>query len=228
MYISPTYLIFALPALILGLYAQARVQSAYRKYLRVPNARGVTGLAAARELLSVAGLSNVSIEGTSGALTDHYDPRTRTLRLSRGVADTPSVASVAIVAHEVGHAVQHATGYTPMKVRSSLVPVVNIGSWLGPILFILGLMMASTELATVGLVGFSLAAVFALVTVPVELNASSRALAMLQSSGIIMGDEVAGARSVLTAAALTYIAALAQAISTILYYATLLTGLRRD
>lgn len=228
MYLSPTYFIYALPALLLGLYAQFKVQSTFNKYLRVGNTRGITGLAAAQELLAAAGLSHVGIEGTRGTLSDHYDPRSKTLRLSQAVATQPSIASVAVVAHEIGHAIQDATGYTPMKVRSGLVPLVNIGSYLGPILFILGLFAANPQLATLGIIGFSGAAVFALITLPVELNASSRALELLQSSGIVVGQEVSAARSVLNAAALTYVAALAQALSTLLYYASLLGGMRRD
>ncbi|MGI6208446.1 MAG: zinc metallopeptidase [Anaerolineae bacterium] len=225
---NPTYWLFALPALLLGLYAQWRVQDSFRKYMRVPNYRRVSGLEAARELLAVARLGHVNIEGTPGTLSDHYDPRTKTLRLSRYVAETPSVASVAVVAHEVGHAMQDAMGYTPMKVRTGIVPLVNLGSWLGPILFMIGLFTANPDLALLGIVGFSAAAVFALVTLPVELNASSRALAMLTSSGIIVGQEVSHAKTVLNAAALTYVAALAQAVSTLLYYLAILSGFRRD
>lgn len=228
MYINPTYVLFALPALLLGLYAQFKVQATFKKYLRVANMRGITGLVAARELLSVSGLDHVTIEGTTGSLSDHYDPRSKTLRLSKAVAEMPSIASVAVVAHEVGHAVQDATGYTPMKVRSGLVPLVNIGSYLGPILFMLGLLAANSQLAWIGIIAFSGAAVFALVTLPVELNASSRALALLQSSGIVAGQEAAAAKSVLDAAALTYVAALVQALSTLLYYISLVGGFRRD
>lgn len=225
---NPTYWLFALPALLLGLYAQYRVQSSFSKYMRVPNRRGVTGLRAAQELLSAAGLGHVEIEGTAGSLSDHYDPRTKTLRLSRPVAQTASVAAVAVVAHEVGHAIQDATDYTPMKLRTGIVPLVNLGSWLGPILFILGLMTANADLALIGVVGFAGAAVFALITLPVELNASTRALSMLQSSGLVVGEEVSAAKTVLNAAALTYVAALAQAISTLLYLFTLLGGVHRD
>ncbi len=189
--------------------------------------RGVPG-GRGRELLAASGLDHVTIEGTTGSLSDHYDPRSKTLRLSKAVAEMPSIASVAVVAHEVGHAVQDATGYTPMKVRSGLVPLVNIGSYLGPVLFMLGLLVASPQLAWIGIIAFSGAAVFALVTLPVELNASSRALALLQSSGIVAGQDASAAKSVLDAAALTYVAALAQALSTLLYYISLVGGFRRD
>jgi len=227
---DPTYWLFALPALLLGLIAQAVVQSAYRKYLRVHNAAGVTGVEAAQRIMRAAGIY-LNIEGTAGELSDHYDPRTRVLRLSRGVATRASVASVAIVAHEIGHAEQDAQGYLPMRVRSGLVPVVNLTTWLGPILFFIGLMLNLYNLAWVGVLTFAGAAVFALVTLPVEINASRRGLRLLEQSGILMGTaEQQGARRVLNAAALTYVAALAQAVSTLLYYSFLLggRGRRRD
>jgi hypothetical protein len=221
---DPTYWIFALPALLLGLYAQWRVQSTYRKYLQVPNATGVTGVEAARRLMRLAGL-HLNVEGTSGQLSDHYDPRSKVLRLSRGVATRASVASMAIVAHEVGHAEQDAQGYGPMRVRSGLVPVVTLTSWLGPILFFLGLLLNLTNLAWLGVAAFAAATVFALVTLPVEINASRRGLRLLEQSGILVGaNEQRGARKVLNAAALTYVAALTQSISTLLYYFFLLGG----
>ncbi len=228
LFYNPTYWLFALPALLLGLYAQARVRSTYSKYLRVPNARGVTGARAAQELLAYANLSDVQIEGTRGTLSDHYDPRSKTLRLSRDIAGQASVASIAVVAHEVGHAVQDATGYGPMKLRTTIVPAVSLGSWLGPILFFVGLLLANEQLALIGVIGFAAAAVFALVTLPVELNASSRALALLQSTGLVVGQEASQARQVLNAAALTYVAALVQAVGTLLYYVMLISGMRRD
>ncbi len=225
---DPVYFIFALPALLLALYAQFKVQSAYSRYSRIRNRLGIDGARAAEILLRHNGLYGVSIEGVPGTLTDHYDPRSRTLRLSAGVARVPSVAAIGIVAHEVGHAVQDAENYFPLKLRSGLVPVVNLGSWLGPILFILGWLLNAFDLAAIGLILFSLGAVFALVTLPVEFNASRRALRMLQETGLVSGEDLKGVKSVLSAAALTYVAALAQAISTILYYAFLLMGLRRD
>jgi len=221
---DPVYWIFALPALLLGLYAQWRVQSTYKKYLQVPNTTGITGVEAARRLLRLAGLY-LNVEGTSGQLSDHYDPRSKVLRLSRGVATRASVASMAIVAHEVGHAEQDAQGYGPMRVRSGLVPVVTLTSWLGPILFFLGLLLNLTNLAWLGVVAFAAATVFALVTLPVEINASRRGLRLLEQSGILAGEnEQRGARKVLNAAALTYVAALTQSISTLLYYFFLLGG----
>lgn len=227
-YISPLYIIVAMPALLLGLYAQYKVQSTFGRYLRTPNARGITGVRAAEILLSYAGLGHIGIESTRGSLSDHYDSHGNVIRLSRPVALNASVGGVAVVAHEVGHALQDASAYGPLRLRSAIVPAVNIGSWLGPVLFFLGLFTASPELATVGLIGFAGAAVFSLVTLPVELNASRRAIAMLQETGIVTEAELPAARQVLNAAALTYVAALVQALSTLLYYALLLSGLRRD
>lgn len=228
-YFDPMYLVFALPALLLAFYAQFKVQSAYRKYLQRPNWQGISGLEAARYLLSSAGLSHVRVEGTPGQLTDHYDPRSKTLRLSSQVAHSRSAAALGIVAHEVGHAMQDAEAYTPLRLRTGLVPAVNIGSWLGPILFLIGFLMRAPSLAWVGVLFFAGSAVFALITLPVEFNASGRALQMLRAAGLVAGgQEVEGVKSVLNAAALTYVAVLAQALSTLLYYIFLLTGFSRD
>lgn len=227
MFWNPTYLLFALPALLLAFYAQMKVQSAYKKYLRVENWRGLTGLEVARHLLQATGLFNVKVEGMRGHLTDNYDPRSKTLRLSQQVAQGRSIAAASIVAHEVGHALQDARGYAPLKLRAGLVPAATVGSWLGPILFFLGLFI-SPQLAWVGVGLFGLAAVFTLVTLPVEFNASRRGLELLQVYQLADGRQMAGAKRVLDAAALTYVAALAQALSTLLYYVFLLTGFRRD
>ena len=231
---NPTYFIFALPALILAFYAQWRVKSAYNKWLRVANTRGVTGLQVAKILLNANNLSHIGIEGTQGTLTDHYDPRTKTMRLSADVANSNSVAGMAVVAHEIGHAVQDAQAYVPLKVRSAIVPGVQIGSWLGPILFFVGYFMAAYyrssfgyQIAWIGVLFFAGALVFAFATLPVEFNASARAKAMLTDAGLIYTDEMNGVRSVLDAAALTYVAAAAQALSTLLYYVFLLGGFRR-
>lgn len=228
MFFDPMYLVFALPALLLAFYAQLKVQSAYRKYLRVRNLRGLTGLEAARYLLSVNGLSYIPVEGTRGYLSDHYDPHSKTLRLSPQVARSESVAALGIVAHEVGHATQDAQGYIPLQVRSGLVPLVNFGSWLGPILFFIGLLMGYIKLAWVGVLFFAGAAVFALITLPVEFNASRRALQMLTTSRLVVSTEAEGVKEVLNAAALTYVAALTQALSTLFYYIFLLTGFSRE
>ena len=223
------YYIFALPALLLGLYAQYQVSHSYQKYSQVRNSTNLTGWEAARRLLEAANLPHIGIEEVRGTLTDHYDPRTKKLYLSSDVARTPSVAAVGVVAHEVGHAIQDAQGYVPLKLRAGLVPVVQIGSWLGPILFVIGLLMSATTLASAGLILFTGTAIFSLVTLPVEYNASGRAVALLESSGIITTrQEQEGVKKVLSGAALTYVAAAAQSISTILYYLFLLRGRNRD
>ncbi|HLF28138.1 MAG TPA: zinc metallopeptidase [Anaerolineae bacterium] len=228
MFFDPMYFVFVLPALLLAFYAQMKVRGAYSKWLKVANARGLSGLDAARYLLSSNQLGDVAIEGAPGELTDHYDPRTRTLRLSQGVANSRSVASLAIVAHEVGHAVQDAVAYAPLKFRGAIVPAIQLSSWVGPLLFFIGLLIRSTELAWLGVFFFGGTALFALVTLPVELNASSRAIAMLRNDGLVTNtEEESGARSVLNAAALTYIAALAQTLMTLLYYVSILAGDRR-
>jgi hypothetical protein len=231
-FFDPRYLIFALPALILAFYAQIKVKSAYSRYSREPNARGLTGYEVARILLRSAGLDQVRVEQVPGNLTDHYDPGKDILRLSEGVANSRSVAALGIVAHEVGHATQDATNYTPLRLRSGLVPIVSLGSWLGPIIFFIGFLLSgvtgSTTLAWIGLFLFAGTAVFAIITLPVELDASKRAQSMLYTYQLADGQELKETRQVLNAAALTYVAALAQALSTILYYVFLLTGMRRN
>ncbi|HNR96885.1 MAG: putative neutral zinc metallopeptidase [Chloroflexi bacterium ADurb.Bin180] len=228
MYWNPMYFVFALPALLLGMYAQFKIRSAYGKYTQVGNALGITGVEAAQRLLASNGLEGVQLEGTPGELTDHYDPGKKRLALSRDVAYGRSLAGLAIVAHEVGHAVQDHTNYPLMKLRNGIVPMVQVGSALGPIVFILGYMFGASGLALLGLLLFSASAVFALLTLPVEMDASARALQMLTTNGLLVQrDETAGAKSVLDAAALTYVAALLQVLSTLLYYVFLLSGSSR-
>jgi Zn-dependent membrane protease YugP len=226
------YILFSLPALLLGFWARMKVQSAFNKFSKVRTYANFSGSQVARYLLDSAGLNEVKIEETRGFLSDHYDPRDKVLRLSPTVYQTPSVASAGIAAHEAGHAIQHAQGYTPLQVRTALVPTVQIGSWLGPLIFMLGLFLAGqtgTTIAWVGLVLFAATAVFALITLPVELDASRRAKEWLATSGVIYNNEIEGVHKVLDAAAWTYVAAAIQAISTVLYYAFLLTGRsRRD
>jgi uncharacterized protein len=229
-YFDPLYFILLAPALILAFYAQMKVKSAYAKYTQVRNERGLTGLDAARIIMPGEGLSHVSIEGIRGQLTDHYDPRSKTLRLSEGVAKQPSVAALAIVAHELGHALQDNQGYAPLKLRGAIVPAVQVSAWVAPILFFIGLLLSNAGfewLAWVGVILYAAGAVFALITLPVEFNASRRALGLLQSYQLADGNELRGAKSVLDAAALTYVAALAQTLLTLLYYITLL-GRRRN
>ena len=226
-YFNPLYLVFSLPALLLALIAQWRVQAAINKYSRVYTGRGATGARVARAILDGYGLQHVAVERTSGFLGDHYDPLRRTLRLSPEVHDTPSVAAVGIAAHETGHALQHAEGYWPLQARSAIVPVVQFGSYLGPLVFLLGFLLDFTGLAWAGVFLFAGVAVFALITLPVEFDASRRAKELLASQGYAWGEELSGVSRVLDAAALTYVAGLAQALSTLLYYVFLLTGFRR-
>ncbi len=224
---DPMYWIMAAPALILALVAQWWVRHSYQKYLEVRNGANMTGIEATRHMMNRIGL-RLNVEKAPGVLSDHYDPRSKTLRLSEEVANQPSITSVAIAAHELGHAHQDAQNYTPMRIRSGLVPVVNFTSWLGPILFLAGLWLSIHPIAWLGVLAFGAAALFALVTLPVELNASRRGMQMLEQSGILTtADERKKAKRVLTAAALTYVAALAQAVSTMLYYVMLLSGGRR-
>lgn len=221
------YMLFALPALLLGMWAQYKVKSSYKKFARIPLRNGMTGAEVARHILNDKGLHEVKVEETSGTLSDHYDPRTRTLKLSSGVYRSNSVSAAGVAAHEAGHAIQHKEKYGPLNLRSIMVPSVQMGSWLGPILFFIGIIMASDTLAIAGLLFFATTAVFAIVTVPVELNASKRAKAILAGSGLTYSTEMAGVDQVLNAAALTYVAGAAQVLSTLLYYAFILLGNRR-
>ena len=231
---DPMYLVFTIPPLLLALIAQSWVKSAYRKGLSVASQGRVTGLQGADALMRNAGLS-LPIREVGGSLSDNYDPRSKTLNLSQGVARSPSVGALAIVAHEVGHAMQDDEDYAPLRVRSALVAPVNIGTQLGSILFFIGFFMSYLAaldsigriVSWIGILGFCLAALFALVTLPVEFNASRRGLALLSESGLVMEGQMRYARNVLTAAALTYIAALAQALSQVMYYVYLLSGRRR-
>ena len=222
------YLLYMLPAILLMIIAQWYVNSAYKRWSRVPARSQFTGAQAAQRLMQSAGLYDVRLEGIAGNLNDHYDPRSKTLRLSQGVGQSNSVAALAIAAHELGHAMQDREGYLPLRLRAAIVPAVNIGSYLGWIFILVGLFLNATNLAVVGLIFFSGGAVFALATLPVELNASARARELLANSGLIRGeDEQRGVNQVLNAAALTYVAALVTAILQLLYYANLVFGRRR-
>jgi uncharacterized protein len=225
-FFDPQYLCFMAPGLLLVMLASWYVNSAYSKWGRVPVRSGLTGAQAAQRLISSGGLNGVQIQGIGGNLTDNYDPRDKVLRLSQSVANNASVASVAVAAHELGHAMQDADGYFPLQFRAALVPVVSIGSWLGWIMIIAGLFLRLTNLAWLGVLVFSGGAVFALATLPVELNASARAKRLLADTGIIAGpDEQAGVNSVLNAAALTYVAGLASALLQLLYFVSLVGGM---
>jgi hypothetical protein len=218
MIFDPLYIIMILPALLLSIYAQFKVKSTYSRFSKVSTYRGITGAQAAREILRSAGVHDVDIELTRGFLSDHYDPRSRVLRLSKSVYAGDSIASVGVAAHEAGHAIQHAHGYAPLKLRSALVPVSSLGSNLAWPLLIIGFIFMAQSLILAGIIFFSLAVLFQIVTLPVEFNASSRALQALPASGILSDSEVAGARKVLTAAALTYVAAATAAVLQLVYF----------
>jgi Zn-dependent membrane protease YugP len=227
-YFDPMYFVFILPAALLAMYAQYRVKSAYTKWAQVRNSRNLTGHEVASVLLPREQLQNVALEQSPGELSDHYDPAQNILRLSPAVASQPTIASMSITAHELGHAEQDRDGYIWMKLRSGIVPFIGIGSTIGYLVFIGGLMMQINALAWIGVLMVSGGAIFALVTLPVEMNASVRAMRMLNENGLIQNEEERRAsRDMLSAAALTYVAAAAQALSVILYYVFILMGNNR-
>ena len=230
MYYDPTYILIII-GVILSILASSRVKSTYAKYNRVRNHAGVTGQMAAQQILRQAGIYDVQVQHVSGELTDHYDPKNKVLRLSDATYNSTSVAALGVAAHECGHAVQHATGYVPLKLRSSLVPVANFGSSIAWPLIILGFFFNSSTTSALfinlGILAFSLAVLFQIVTLPVEFDASHRALKILGNTGMLYEDEVRDTRKVLTAAALTYVAGAASAILQLLRI-ILLTGNRRN
>lgn len=210
-YNDPTFLL-VIPALLLALYAQWKVKSTYEKYSQVPCSRGYTGAQVARYILDDYRLQNISVEPTPGELTDHYDPRTQKLCLSQGIYGSNSVAAVGVAAHEAGHALQDAKAYAPLKIRNGLVPVTNLGTTLAFPLFILGMFAGLPQLMDIGIILFALAVVFSIVTLPVEFNASSRAIRVLADGNFLTEKELPMAKAVLNAAALTYVAATAMAV----------------
>ena len=229
MYFDPTYMLVLL-GVVLCMAASAKMNSTFNKYSRIRNYSGITGREAAEQILHRSGIYDVRVEHVSGNLTDHYDPKNKVLRLSDATYNSVSVAALGVAAHECGHAVQHATGYAPLKIRGSLVPVANFGSTIAWPLIIIGLFIggnSSSLLINLGILAFSLAVLFQIVTLPVEFNASSRALRILGGSGLLYENEVKDTRKVLTAAALTYVAGAASAILQLLRI-ILLTGGRRN
>lgn len=214
-YFDPTMIIL-LPALIISFWAQMKVKSSYARYSEVHSKNGYTGASVARMILDAYGLFDIPIQCIGGQLTDHYDPGKRVVNLSQGVYNSTSIAAIGVAAHEIGHAIQHQEGYVPIKVRMALVPVANIGSQASWILFFMGIVLSIEPLINFGIILFSAAVLFQLVTLPVEFNASNRAMKVLNSKGILYQDELKGARSVLTAAGLTYVAAAITAISQLL------------
>lgn len=227
-YYDPTYMLIIISALI-SLFAQFLVNSRFSKYSRVRSRSGMTGAQAAERILQSQGIYDVAIQRVSGKLTDHYDPRNKTLNLSDAVYASTSVAAVGVAAHECGHAIQHARGYAPLSFRSALVPVANIGSQLSWLFIILGIFFGGSHtLIMIGILMFSAAVLFQLVTLPVEFNASGRALKLLFETGILQKDEVSDTRKVLSAAALTYVAAAATAVLQLLRLLRLFGGNDRD
>lgn len=227
-FFDPLYLILMAPTIILMMWAQNRVKSTFQKFSKVPNQQRMSGAEVARVILDSHGLHDVPVEPIAGELTDHYDPRSRTLRLSQPVYNSRSVAALGIAAHESGHALQHQQAYLPLQIRGALVPVASIGSNVGWIMVIAGILIGLTQLAWLGVILFAAGTVFALITLPVEFNASSRALAELTNMGIVDRTELDQNKKVLNAAAWTYIAGFAAAAMQLLYYIMLVSGMRRD
>lgn len=218
--------ILLIPAILLTIYAQSKVSGAYHRFSRIRSNSGHTGADVARMLLDENGLYDVRVEQVAGNLTDHYDPRVHAVRLSSGVYSSNSIAAIAVAAHETGHAVQHADGYTPLKLRTAFVPVASIGSQIGPFLILLGIILPEIPfLLEIGIYAFAFAVLFQIVTLPVEYNASNKALAFLEGNGVLVGaEETAGAKQMLNAAALTYVAAALTAILTLLRFVWIAQG----
>ena len=212
MFFWDSTIILIIPALLLAIYAQFRVKNTYSRFKKIHNNYGISGYQAAMELLNMNGINNVKVEETEGLLSDHYDPRIKKVRLSRDNYRGTSLSALAIAAHEIGHAIQHAKGYFPLQIRHTILPVTNIGSMLAFPLFIIGFFLNTPFLMDLGIVFYAGVVVFHLITLPVEFNASNRALVQLESHGFLTSQEVGGAKSVLNAAALTYVAATAVAI----------------
>ncbi len=228
-----TYLVIVLPCLILSMWASSSVNSTFKKYSTVRSIRGITGAEAAQRVLSANGVTGVRIERVSGNLTDHYDPRTNVIRLSDSVHSAASVAAIGVAAHEAGHAVQYAQNYGPIKLRAAIIPITNLGSKLAMPLILIGILFSalgnlSYALVDLGIACFSLSLIFQLVTLPVEFNASRRAMETIESSGILSEEEQRGAKKTLKAAAMTYVAATAVALAQLVRLMMLFGGRRRD
>ncbi|MBQ8165280.1 MAG: zinc metallopeptidase [Clostridia bacterium] len=228
MFIDPLYIILVMPAVLLAMFAQIGVKSTFSKYSKVAPKRRITGEDAARAVLRANGVEGVRFEYIAGDLTDHYDPKTNTIRLSGSVGSASSIAAIGVAAHEAGHAVQHAKGYGPIRLRMAIIPITNIGSMLSIPLILIGLLVEMTELAYLGLAFFGLSTVFQLVTLPVELNASKRAVQAIRNEGLLDGEELRGAKKTLTAAAMTYVAALFVSLMQLLRLILMVKGRDRD
>ncbi len=233
MYIDWTYIVLVLPAMLFAMWASARVNSTFAKYKNTRNVRGITGAQAARWVLDRNGLTNVPIEHISGSLTDHYDPSANVVRLSDAVYASTSTVAIGVACHEVGHAIQHATNYAPVKIRTAIVPITNVGAKLSIPLIIGGLLLSSlgeifVTLAYVGCALYGLVTLFQLVTLPTEFNASSRALKTIEQTNLLQGEEYMQAKQVLSAAAMTYVAALAVSLAQLLRFLIIVGGRRND
>ncbi|MDY7032002.1 MAG: zinc metallopeptidase [Thermodesulfobacteriota bacterium] len=218
MFFDPLYLLFMGPALLLSIAAQIKVKSTFNKFSKIPSLRAYSGARAAKEILGTHGLHDVQIKLSEGFLSDHYNPTSKVLGLSNDVYQNNSLSSIGVAAHEAGHALQHADGYTPMRLRSTLVPMATLGSNLSWPLLIIGFIFSSAAMIHLGIIFFSAAVLFQIVTLPVEFNASKRALAALTDTGILQGEEIFGARKVLSAAAMTYVAAAAVSVMQLIYF----------
>ena len=225
-YVDRYCFLLIVPAMLIAMFAQARVNTTFNRYSRVYSRRGITAAQVARSILDANGLYEVQVMRVSGHLTDHYDPRTNVVRLSDSVYTSSSIASIGVAAHEVGHAIQHATDYAPLTIRSAIIPITNLGSQLSMPLILLGILFSAQPLVEIGILAFSLMAVFQLVTLPVEFNASNRAIRTLAADGYLDQEELSGAKQVLGAAAMTYVAALITSLAQ-LFRLILLFG-RRD
>lgn len=222
-------MVLLIPAILLSIYAQYKISSSYKRYSKIPSQAGLSGAQTARSILNSNGLYDVRVEPIRGRLSDHYDPRTRVINLSEDVYQGTSLSSVAVAAHETGHALQHASGYFPMTLRSAFVPVASLGSGAGPILIMVGLFLPSFGwLLEFGILAFSFAVLFQIITLPVEFNASNRALVLLQEGNMLGSEEIRGARSVLNAAALTYVAAALAAVLTLARFILISRGRSDD
>ena len=226
-YMDYWYLILVVPTIIIAIIAQNKVTTTFRKYSKQKSTMGFTAAEVTRRILDSNGLYNVAIERVSGNLTDHYDPRTNVIRLSDSVYDSNSVAAIGVAAHEAGHAVQHAEKYLPIKIRNSIVPIANFGSSFAPILIILGIIFSFEPIVWIGIILYSAIAIFQLVTLPVEFNASSRALNTLGAMAILSDEELEGSKKVLSAAAMTYVAALITTLANLLRFILLTRGRNR-
>ncbi len=233
MYIDWTYIILVLPAMLFAMWASSKVNSTFKKYKNTRNSRGITGAQAARWVLDRNGLTNVPIKHISGSLTDHYDPSSNVVRLSDDVYGSTSTVAIGVACHEVGHAIQHATNYAPVKIRTAIVPVTNIGAKLSVPLIIIGIVLSSlgeafVMIAYLGCAMYGLVTLFQLVTLPTEFNASSRALKTIDETGLLQGEEFKQAKQVLSAAAMTYVAALAVSLAQLLRFLIIVGGRRND